>query len=412
MRRILPLLSLALLACPGKPADTTPPTVSSVSPQKFAQDVALNSAISVTFDEAIDAASVNAQTFTVNGDVAGTYSVDGSTATLTPVAALPRNTSLTVTLEGIKDAAGNELADPYTWTFTTGTSPDTTAPKAIAGFKAKTGGITPSSVELTWYATGDDGTLGTATAYDLRYRAEACVANETAWSDEKWASATVVTGLPAPQAFNTPESFVVTGLAENTDYCFAIKASDEVPNVSAISTSSRRPPSTTPLRRRSCSRRNRERHQRHPELADRSRRRRLDRHREELRAALPLERGLPAHRRDLLDRHPGDPDGPGGRGQRGDHDRLVAHRRHRYCFAIEACRRGAEPLAALGRLGVHTLDITNEATDLVGRDRRHRDHHWHHPRPGRRRRRGHRHDHRLNEREVRDLRRSPSPRRP
>lgn len=100
------------------------------------------------------------------------------------------------------------------------------APSTIANLG--TGNETSSSIRLTWTAPGDDGNLGTASQYDIRYS----MSNITAGN---FASATAVTGEPAPSAPGSAESHTVTGLNANTTYYFAIKTADEVPNWSAIS---------------------------------------------------------------------------------------------------------------------------------------------------------------------------------
>ena len=87
---------------------------------------------------------------------------------------------------------------------------------------------TPTTITLTWTAPGDDGNTGQAMQYDLRY-------STSLISEQSWGAATVVTGLPAPQAAGNEESFTVTGLQPGTVYYFAIKAADEVPNWSALS---------------------------------------------------------------------------------------------------------------------------------------------------------------------------------
>jgi parallel beta-helix repeat protein len=103
-------------------SDTTPPTVSSISPSNGATNVSISPAITVTFSETMNASSITAGTFTVNG-VTGSISVNGAGATFTPSSALASSTSYTVTIvggsSGVKDAAGNPLASNYTWTFTT-----------------------------------------------------------------------------------------------------------------------------------------------------------------------------------------------------------------------------------------------------------------------------------------------------
>ncbi len=106
------------------------------------------------------------------------------------------------------------------------TSKETTPPSAIANLAA--GNATISSVALTWTAPGDDGTIGTATTYDIRY---ATAAITTA----NWASATKVTGIPAPKVTGSAESFTIAGLSSSTKYYVAVKTADEVPNWSSLS---------------------------------------------------------------------------------------------------------------------------------------------------------------------------------
>ena len=103
---------------------------------------------------------------------------------------------------------------------------DGTAPDAVTDLA--TGTVPTSSLDLSWTAPGDDGTTGTATTYDVRYSTSTITAGN-------WASATQVTGEPAPQVAGSAETFTVTGLSESTTYFFAIKTSDEVPNESALS---------------------------------------------------------------------------------------------------------------------------------------------------------------------------------
>lgn len=86
-----------------------------------------------------------------------------------------------------------------------------------------------ATVNLSWTAPGDDGNVGTAAAYDVRYS----TANIT---EANWAAASQVTGEPAPKIAGSAESFsfpltVVNG----TTYYFAIKARDEANNWSALS---------------------------------------------------------------------------------------------------------------------------------------------------------------------------------
>ncbi|MGP8323231.1 MAG: FlgD immunoglobulin-like domain containing protein [Methanosarcinaceae archaeon] len=103
---------------------------------------------------------------------------------------------------------------------------DTTAPAAITNLTASN--PTASSITLTWTAPGDDGTIGTAAAYDIRY-------STTNITEANWNSATQVTGETFPQTAGSAETHTVTGLTSETTYYFAVKTTDEVSNESGLS---------------------------------------------------------------------------------------------------------------------------------------------------------------------------------
>jgi MYXO-CTERM domain-containing protein len=112
-------------------ADTTPPTVSSTIPANNATGVAVNTAVTATFNEPIALATVTATSFTLSGAVTGTVSLNpaGTIATFTPSASLANSTTYTATLTtAITDVAGNALAANRVWSFTTGAGADTTPP--------------------------------------------------------------------------------------------------------------------------------------------------------------------------------------------------------------------------------------------------------------------------------------------
>src|SRR6202166_4440878 len=109
-------------------ATAAPPTVVSTVPANGATAVAVNTTISATFSEAMNAATINGTTFTVTGPgatpVAGTVTYAGSTATFTPTALLANSTLFTAAITtGAKDAAGVPLAANFVWTFTTAAPP-------------------------------------------------------------------------------------------------------------------------------------------------------------------------------------------------------------------------------------------------------------------------------------------------
>ena len=107
--------------------DTTPPTVASSdpgSPAAAGAGVSVNAQISVTFSEPMAAPTITGgTTFTVSlGGVAvnGTVAYVDNVATFTPTLPLALATTYSVTVTtAATDLAGNPLAAPYTWTFTT-----------------------------------------------------------------------------------------------------------------------------------------------------------------------------------------------------------------------------------------------------------------------------------------------------
>src|SRR5450759_384494 len=103
--------------------DVTPPTVMSTSPASYASVVAINTAITATFSEPIDPATVTSSVFTLmdgTTPVSGTVTYSGTTATFTPSASLTTNTLYTATITtGVKDLAGNAMSVNYSWSFQT-----------------------------------------------------------------------------------------------------------------------------------------------------------------------------------------------------------------------------------------------------------------------------------------------------
>lgn len=102
---------------------TPPPTVVSTVPAWGATGVGTAAPITVTFNKPVEPSTVTNSTFTLfagSTPVAGTVSVTGATATLTPTAPLASNTLYTATISGgVKDLSGNFLGSAYNWTFQT-----------------------------------------------------------------------------------------------------------------------------------------------------------------------------------------------------------------------------------------------------------------------------------------------------
>jgi hypothetical protein len=113
--------------------DTTPPQVTTVIPASGASGVPVNTAVSATFSENVDAATVTTSNFQLrdagNTLVTATvsYSAGNRTATLQPSAALASSSTYTATVRGgstgVKDLAGNALSGDFVWSFTTAAPP-------------------------------------------------------------------------------------------------------------------------------------------------------------------------------------------------------------------------------------------------------------------------------------------------
>jgi hypothetical protein len=107
--------------------DTTPPAVTAATPVDNDTGVSINTTITATFSEEIDASTITTTTFTLNSETSGTVSgsvtYNDNMATFTLSDNLSYNTTYTVTIKsgnnGVKDLAGNALTEDYTWSFKT-----------------------------------------------------------------------------------------------------------------------------------------------------------------------------------------------------------------------------------------------------------------------------------------------------
>ena len=107
-----------------KTVDLTPFVVST-DPTRNETGVALNKAISATFNMAMNPLTVSTTTFTVKQNgiaIIGTISpnASGTTFTFTPLNPLAENTLYTATITtGAQNTFGTSMASDYTWSFTT-----------------------------------------------------------------------------------------------------------------------------------------------------------------------------------------------------------------------------------------------------------------------------------------------------
>src|SRR3989338_2403219 len=145
--------------------DVTAPAVISTSPANNATDVAITSAITVTFSETIDSSSFNLTLSDGGGNIAGTTTTNNAVVTFTPSSSLSYSTTYTATISsGVQDTAGNAMASNYTWSWTTAsntTASDTTAPSSpTISINSGASSIMTTSVTLTLSATDNVGVTG------------------------------------------------------------------------------------------------------------------------------------------------------------------------------------------------------------------------------------------------------------
>ncbi len=126
-----------------------------------------------------------------------------------------------------KDAVGNSsVSSNNTFTTQTSVTPDTTAPSSISNLSVTS--VTQSSAVLSWAAPGNDGTIGTANSYDIRYATTPITASN-------WVSAFQASGEPTPAVSGTSQTYALVGLLPATPYYVAIKATDAAGNVALLS---------------------------------------------------------------------------------------------------------------------------------------------------------------------------------
>ena len=120
------------------------------------QGVPINRKIAVSFNQAMDPATLTTSTFTVTGPgltpVVGVVSYDATNnaAIFAPTGLLPSSTTFTGTITtGAKSAAEIPLANDFVWTFVTSADSDTTAPSVIFTNPANLAGSVATNKKIT-----------------------------------------------------------------------------------------------------------------------------------------------------------------------------------------------------------------------------------------------------------------------
>ena len=133
----------------------TPLTVTSVTPANGATGVGQNAAVSVTFSQSVNPATVNATTLGLyNGDTyfsaSPSLSADNRTATFT-VALPPSSTITVVSSPGITDLSGNALVN-FSSQFTTAPTPPSSGPSIVTMRPGNGATGVPTAAVITLFA--------------------------------------------------------------------------------------------------------------------------------------------------------------------------------------------------------------------------------------------------------------------
>jgi Ice-binding-like/Bacterial Ig-like domain/IPT/TIG domain len=198
--------------------DLLVPTLSSTNPVNGAIVVPTNREITATFSKAMTA--LTTATFTLSGggtSVVGTvnYDATNNTAIFKPMNPLAASTTYTATIAATAtDSAGNPLASngmaPDPWTFTTGTTTDTTSPTVSAVYPAanNAGVLLNQKITVTFSEAMDSSTL-TAATFTVK-QGVAVVAGSVSYAG------TTATFTPAsPLIANSPYNLSITAGAKD-----------------------------------------------------------------------------------------------------------------------------------------------------------------------------------------------------
>jgi len=195
----------------GPFTDVTAPVVASTNPASGGYASVYNK-ITATFNEDMDAATINTATFTVTKadgtPVSGAVTHSGPTATFTRTGGFAYYTTYTATITtGARDLANNSLAANHSWSFSTGAPPDTTPPtiNSVDPINGATGVAINKTIAATFSESMNSSTITTA-AFSMK---------ET------------VSGINVPLTFtsltgNTANFTPAAVLTNNTAYTFTI----------------------------------------------------------------------------------------------------------------------------------------------------------------------------------------------
>ena len=218
----------------GKIADTIAPTITATDPENLVAGVPTNRKINATFDEPIDAASLNASTFTLASSgqaaISGSVSYVGSTVIFTPKSALAANTAYTATVKsGVKDLAGNALTSDLVWGFTTAAAPAAGPAPVVLGTAGNFAILAKAGVSTTGTTavTGDIGLSPAAETFITGFALQRDRSNQ-------WSTSNAVTGKLYASDLTPPTPANLTTAVGNMQTAYNDAAGRTLPDATEL----------------------------------------------------------------------------------------------------------------------------------------------------------------------------------
>lgn len=213
-------------------ADKTPPSITNIIPVSNSTSISLDSAITITFNEPIDATNLDKLQVTasgITGQLAGTWSLTSNTLRFKPLNSLPPSSTIYVYCYGVRDLAGNTINISSPHTFTTASGEDKTAPQ-IESISPANGAmdIGPyNPIVLTFSKSIRNDTI---TSNNIMLYIEGVIVKPTIYSSPDNRIISLETGLPAAKSVTVVVTSDVKDLAGNALAEFASTFSTAVVN--------------------------------------------------------------------------------------------------------------------------------------------------------------------------------------
>ncbi len=209
----------------GDGIDHTPPSVMYVSPSVNETNVSNNNAVSITFSEPVDPATVTGNSLKlISGGQTVSASViyGGNSAILRPARNFSDNTVYSVTAtNAIKDLSGNALLQDFTWTFTSGVAPDTETPSVSSTYPSNSAkGVSTNGALLATFSEAMNAATLTPVSITLHDNLNNVIHGTVAYSGAA-VTFTPTTRLAFDTVYTAAISSAVKDLAGNalaTDY--------------------------------------------------------------------------------------------------------------------------------------------------------------------------------------------------